>query len=110
VQCVRDSATAQLWRPDSMNADSHLTIVDPSAGQEHRLIWLAGDETLAWPAEMPLRSGATYRLDLDIAARAIDVTLYIVPSDVAETDRISDWMGDVGCRRQALILLDQMVN
>src|SRR5438309_5601288 len=59
--CVTSAKNIQLWRPDS---DSSSTVQIRSAdGKAQELSWAAGKALAAWPAALPMNSGATYNVE-----------------------------------------------
>jgi hypothetical protein len=59
---------------------------------------------------VPLVSGGRYLVELEIAPRPVEVTLYLAPQDFGSDADLAAWMGQVGCRRQAFALLDRIAN
>jgi hypothetical protein len=49
-----------LWRP-SADATVQLTIAPPT-GPAQTIAWPRGQQTLAWPAAIPISNGASYQL------------------------------------------------
>ncbi len=105
VQCAPADGAIRLWRPGTMDVDSRLAITDMATNARTEVIWHAGDAALAWPAGLPATDGGRYRIELDVAPRAIELELHFVPTGLDATDRLAAWMSGVGCRRQALLLL-----
>lgn len=109
VQCFDGEAALLLWRPETLDVDSRLKLRDKATGAETTTFWQEGDMTIAWPSELPLRSGASYLLSLDAAPRAIELTLHDV-SMRSSAETTASKLIEVGCRRQALTLLERIVN
>lgn len=110
VQCLAAGAEARLWRPETLNADSLLTLTHADSGAEARAIWRQGAAQIDWPSGVPLVSGARYLVELEIAPRPVEVTVFLAPSDFDTTSDLAAWMGQIGCRRQAFALLDRIAN
>lgn len=110
TQCFRDAGAARLWRPETLNVDSRLLIRALDDDGEATVFWRAGEGSIAWPAALPLRSGGRYLVRLEAAPRAVELALHQAPMDRAGTEALAERMVGAGCRRQALALLDRVVN
>lgn len=110
VQCAPADAAIRLWRPETMDADSHVTITDPASGAEAQMIWHQGVATVEWPAALPLVSGRAYLVEMDLVPRPVEITLHRPETEIADTAALAEWMTGKGCRRQALALLDRLSN
>lgn len=112
TQCIPATGDPVLWRPESMDADSALTITPLGAplggGAEKRLVWHAKEAEAPWPADLPVTSGASYRVALSIAARPVAITLHRAPQRFGDDREAMAWMAAQGCRRQALALLARL--
>lgn len=104
-QCIRSGEDVVLWRPETLNADSALSIMHEASGASAKALWRHGAETMIWPSGVPLISGARYKVRLDIAPRAIELTLHVADPALTSETELAAWMSDVGCRRQALAKL-----
>lgn len=102
--CVTDAAKLQLWRPDSESAaKANIRTAD---GKSQELSWTAGKALAAWPAGLPVKSGASYQLEWpDTGERSsLDVVLVSAPS--------SDLVGaaqvliENGCQKQLDLLVE----
>ncbi|MEI6987159.1 MAG: hypothetical protein WCK65_13620 [Rhodospirillaceae bacterium] len=80
--------------------------ITSAAGTESTVNWDDGSATAAWPPGMPFIDG-TYLLG---SGRTAPVKLIIrrMPSDVIGMAAQAAWMGEHGCRVQALALLDSI--
>lgn len=105
TQCVRHGAKPRLWRPATMDADSAIRIANAD-GAVAELAWHAGQQTLDWPTAPEAVSGQRYLIELGIAPRAVEIVLHLAPKAFATDAALAAWMGDMGCRRQALAILD----
>lgn len=101
--CVTDASKLQLWRPDSDAAAS--VQIRSSDGQAQKLSWAAGKALAAWPATLPVKSGAQYQIDWGDAGdkSSVDVvTLGSVPSDLVSTAQA---LIENGCQNQLDLLV-----
>ena len=101
--CVADPAAVQLWRPDMQSATS-LTVTD-ERGASGRAPFPLGQNTAAWPANLPIAEGRSYVLSgggLAQATRLRFAMIGIPPSDPAETYSALDAKG-CGAQKQLLL-------
>ncbi len=110
VQCLQRDGVARLWRPTTLDADSHITITDIASGASRRLVWHGGGTLLNWPEGLEIGMGSAFRLDLDIAARPVVVTLHRAAETFDDDQELLTWMSSVGCRRQAFALMGRLAN
>ena len=110
VQCLANGVEAQLWRPETLNADSFFKLTHADSGAVARSVWHTDVDQVAWPADVPLISGARYLVELEIAPRPVEITLFMAPNNFDSDADLAAWMGQVGCRRQAFALLDRIAN
>ncbi|MEM7652009.1 MAG: hypothetical protein AAF220_02395 [Pseudomonadota bacterium] len=95
-----------LWRT-SDQTDGKLQIEMNKAGKKARVTWVQGRKTLPMPAKI-FRDGSTYRVWLDDVEEPVEITLYIAPSNNANPVEHALWMAKVGCKSQAMIMLDRI--
>ena len=79
--CVANPSKLTLWRPQK---DDAIRLTIRGGGGEQTIDWAAGADTIAWPASLPITSGAEYQLsqpDSGDTARVTFVTLGSPPSD-----------------------------
>ena len=58
--CVVDAKKLQLWRPDTDGAGN--VEIRSADGQSQKLSWAAGKSLAAWPAALPVKTGAQYQI------------------------------------------------
>jgi len=101
--CVVDAKKLQLWRPDSDGAGS--VEIRSADGQSQKLSWAAGKSLAAWPAALPVKTGAQYQIQggetgdkssLDV------VTVGSVPADLPGTAQV---LIENGCQNQLDLLV-----
>jgi hypothetical protein len=101
--CVTDASKLQLWRPDT---DAATTVQIHSAdGQTQKLSWAAGKALAAWPAALPVKTGAQYQIDWGDSGdkSSLDVvTVGKVPSDLVGTAQV---LIENGCKNQLDLLV-----
>lgn len=93
--CYLSPETIRLWRTDADQA-ARLEIKNTSTQQKARLIWPAGQQSLAWPVDkMPVTNGTSYLLSTESFAEV--VSLYQIPADLTDQAAQSEWMRQQGC-------------
>ena len=101
--CVTDAKNLKLWRPDSdAAADVEIRSAD---GQSQKLSWAAGKALAAWPAAVPVKTGAQYQIEWADSGdkSSVDVvTVGSVPSDLVGTAQV---LIENGCDNQLELLV-----
>lgn len=93
-----------FWRVNAQ-ARGRLTIDMNASGKKAKLPWLGGQALLPVPASI-FRDGRTYRIELD--GETSELTVHIPQiSDNSAIDW-AVWMAQVGCKVQALAMIDAM--
>ncbi len=110
VQCLPMNGKAELWRPSTLNVDSFFSVSHAETSVRAKSVWHADVERIAWPSEVPVVSGGRYLIELEVAPRPVEITLYIAPQKFASDAELASWMGQVGCRRQAYVVLKRVAN
>src|SRR3982751_2720286 len=75
--CVSDASKLQLWRPD---IETPATVQIHSAdGATQELSWAAGSSLTAWPAALPIKSGASYQIEWPDTGERSSLSFVSVP-------------------------------
>ena len=101
--CVANPGSLTLWRPQK---DDEIKLTIRGSGSEQTLDWPAGRDTIAWPAALPVTTGAEYQLsqpDSGDMARVTFVTLANPPGDKIGT---AQSLIANGCDNQLDVLVD----
>jgi hypothetical protein len=101
--CVADSSKLTLWRPQK---EDSIKLTIRGGGGEQTLDWAAGTDTIAWPASLPVTSGAEYQLSQPgsgDSARVTFVTLSNPPGDAVGT---AQSLIANGCNNQLDVLVE----
>jgi hypothetical protein len=101
--CVANPSHLTLWRPQK---DDEIKLTIRGGGSEQTLDWPAGRDTIAWPASLPVTTGAEYQLsqpDSGDMARVTFVTLVNPPADSIGT---AQSLIANGCDNQLDVLVD----
>ncbi|HTI31537.1 MAG TPA: hypothetical protein VL405_05355 [Sphingomonas sp.] len=98
--CVADTGMTNVWRPNMTSAAAYSIWSD---GKSVPLDFAAGQSVRAWPAELPLRAGARYKI---AAPTGAPVEIVVQPVPLADSaDAVGAALIAKGCSRQ----LDQLV-
>jgi hypothetical protein len=102
--CVAETVKPQLWRSDS---EAPLTVQIRSAdGKSQELSWAAGKALAAWPAALPIKSGAEYSVewpDGGDASKLDVVTIASPPTDLVGAAQV---LLEHGCQKQLDLLVE----
>lgn len=101
--CVVSADKLNLWRPE---ADSAVQLTVRGGGVEQTIDFPAGKDTVAWPASLPITSGAEYQLsqaESGDTARVTFVTVSNPPSDPVGT---AQTLIANGCENQLDVLVE----
>jgi len=101
--CVVDAKKLLLWRPDSDGAGS--VEIRSADGQSQKLSWAAGKSLAAWPAALPVKTGAQYQIQWGETGdkSSLDVvTVGSVPADLPGTAQV---LIENGCQNQLDLLV-----
>jgi hypothetical protein len=102
--CVRDASKLQLWRPDS---EADITVTIRSAdGKSQALNWAAGKALTAWPAALPIKSGAQFQLEWPDTGETSSVEVVTVNSPPADLVGAAQVLIENGCQKQLDLLVE----
>jgi hypothetical protein len=102
--CVTDAAKMQLWRPDS---DTATTVqIRSSDGTSRELTWAAGAALTAWPASLPITSGAQYQVEWPDTGDKSSLDIVKVKSAPADMVGAAQMLIENGCQNQLDLLVD----
>lgn len=72
--CLADLSAAMLWRPDFEKA-AVMTLTDTASGKSTKLAWRDAQPTMSWPADLPPKIGASYRITGAGLAKPTDIRI-----------------------------------
>jgi len=102
--CVNDPSKLQVWRPDS---DSEATVTIRTAdGQSQQLTWASGKALAAWPAALPVKSGASYQIDWPDTGETSSFDVVVVQSAPADLVGAAQVLIENGCQQQLDLLVE----
>jgi hypothetical protein len=102
--CVADASKLQLWRPDSETA---ATVEIRSAdGRSQQLNWAAGSALTAWPAALPIKTGASYQLEWPDTGDKSSLNFVATPGAPTDLVGAAQVLIEHGCTKQLDLLVD----
>lgn len=105
AQCAPAGRAAPLWRAIAAGPAS----ASLKAGARQAPVqWRDGSYTAPWPAEIPLRDGASYEIQFTMTKKTERLSLHLIPEDVEGDLSRAVWMQAKGCTSQAKALLAQL--
>jgi hypothetical protein len=102
--CVSNPAKLKLWRPDS-EGDATVTIRDAN-GKTQQLSWAAGKALAAWPAAMPVKSGASYQVEWADTGEKSSLDVVVVNSPPTDLIGSAQVLLANGCQKQLDLLVE----
>lgn len=107
VYCLRSDEPVMLWRPRA-KAKTVLWLTQIGGRQgKIRKEWPRGEQTIVWPAELPLSDGASYVARLKGMAEE-EVRVLLIPEDLPSDAHRAAWMAGHGCDPQALRVVENL--
>ncbi len=99
--CVADPAAVRLWRAD---ASKPLNVRIIGSGTQAAASFAAGEAMAAWPATLPVKDGAAYRVET--GGRSTEIRFALL--DVADVglDGTASALIANGCQAQLDLLVD----
>jgi hypothetical protein len=102
--CVSDASKLQLWRPDSETAATVQIHAADGASQE--LSWAAGKALTAWPAALPIKSGASYQIEWPDTGEKSSLSFVSVPGTPGDLVGAAQVLIENGCQKQLDLLVE----
>ncbi|WEK44047.1 MAG: hypothetical protein P0Y64_04230 [Candidatus Sphingomonas colombiensis] len=100
-QCVADPANLRLWRAD---AAKPATVRIDGDGAQSVVTFAASEPIAVWPARLPVRDGATYRLN--DGTRTTEIRFALVDGKGAATDDVASSLIAHQCNAQLDVLVE----
>jgi hypothetical protein len=102
--CVSDASKLQLWRPDK---EAAVTVkIHDADGKTQELNWAAGTALAAWPAALPVKSGAEYQVEWPEGDSSKLELVTIVPPPPQDLVGAAQVLVEHGCQKQLDLLVD----
>lgn len=104
--CIADPASVTLWRGESADP-AIVTVTRLADGKAATLSWDRGQSTRAWPAELPLTSGAEYRLSWQGATQPTMLKFAVLgPNPQGGLENMAAELIKHGCDAQLDLLIE----
>jgi hypothetical protein len=105
--CVANAAKPNLWRADS---EAAATVQIRSAdGRSETLSWVAGKALAAWPAALPIKSGAEYSVEWPDGGDTSRLEIVTVASPPADLVGAAQLLLANGCQNQLDLLVESAI-
>ena len=102
--CLAGTNGVNLWRPDASQTAT-LTISGPNSASG-TVNWPAGDDSIAWPASVPIVNNAEYQLSLTGSPVPSRIRVKTLASRPADLQAVADALIRNDCREQLDLLVD----
>jgi hypothetical protein len=102
--CVSDASKLQLWRPDSETAAT--VQIHSADGATQDLTWAAGSALTAWPAALPIKSGASYQIEWPDTGERSSLSFVNVPGTPGDLVGAAQVLIQNGCQKQLDLLVE----
>jgi hypothetical protein len=100
--CLADPTNVTLWRAD---ASQPVTLTVSGNGASRSLAWPAGESLLAWPKDLPISDGASYRLSWGTSAQT-NLRFKTLPSKPAGLEETASSLIRNDCQAQLDLLIE----
>ena len=102
--CLANAGNVMLWRPE---ADQAVTLtVTGAGGATQNLRWAAGQSTLPWPAQVPIRAGAEYQLNWTGAPEPTRLTFATLAREPNDLTSVAQALVTENCQNQLDLLIE----
>jgi hypothetical protein len=102
--CVTDASKLKMWRPDSETAATVQIRSDDGRSQD--LSWAAGSSLTAWPAALPVKTGASYQVEWPDTGEKSSLNFVTVPGTPGDLVGAAQVLIENGCQKQLDLLVE----
>ena len=103
--CLYEPGAKSIARNPLSRLDK-LVIHDIDSGESATLVWPKDNETIAWPAALPLKDGKSYLVEQPGRAIANQITVHFLKPETGASDiERAAQLAEAGCDTQAWLLL-----
>jgi hypothetical protein len=103
--CLADPSLVQLWRADATKRAT-LTVTRDGDNRSQTVAWPIGETTLAWPAQLPISDGASYRLSWPGAPTPTMLHFKTLPSKPVGLEDMASSLIQNQCEAQLDLLIE----
>lgn len=102
TRCIREGEPIIFWRPAAATSSEAMSVTPIDRLWEAKGTWPVGLDTVTMPANLPLTSGNTFKIEVGQIEHAV---MFQVLPKTLDNDRMrTAWMDEVGCTSQAVAL------
>ncbi|CAK0748199.1 putative SH3 domain-containing protein [Azospirillaceae bacterium] len=83
-------------------------IITPEGGEPITVAWAAGELELLWPEAAAMKDKGVYFVKVPGRSKPWRIVTHVASKPMSSPVATVAWMADQGCRRQALVLLNQL--
>jgi hypothetical protein len=102
--CVPAGQPIHLWRPESAEPAT-LSLAAGGSG-EKKLQWAAGQDSLGWPTDVPLKPAAEYQLTIEGSADTARLSFADIGPLPEDPEAMAKAFIDKGCQSQLDLFVD----
>jgi hypothetical protein len=102
--CVTETSKLSLWRPSKDDATK--VTIRSSDGKMQTVDWAAGKATAAWPAALPVVSGAEYQIESAGNSDKSSISFVKVSNPPSDLPGAAQVLIKNGCQNQLDLLVD----
>ncbi len=103
--CLAADSKPSLWRAD---ATRPVTLAIAGGGTTRSVSWPAGQPTLSWPSDLPIREGADYALSWEGAAQPTKLKFRMLAGKPTDIENMATSLIERGCEQQLDLLIASM--
>jgi hypothetical protein len=105
TMCVADPANLRLWRPASVKAAS-ITATPATGGTAANIAFPVGEATAAWPAELPVKDGTSYKLSWTGLAQPVTIRFTVMDATAEGLEEMAATLIARKCQAQLDLLVE----
>ncbi len=105
TMCVADPANMRLWRPASVKAAS-ITATPATGGTGATIAFPGGETTAAWPVELPVKDGVSYRLNWTGLAQPVVIRFTVMDATAEGLEEMASTLIARKCQAQLDLLVE----
>lgn len=103
--CIPDASGVQLWRPDLTEAVT-VTARDEKSGKSATIPFEKGQFRAAWPADLPVSEGSSYRLSWSGLEKPVAIRFSVMDAQSEGLENTASMLISRGCEAQLNLLVE----
>lgn len=105
TMCVADPGNLRLWRPASVKAAS-ITATPATGGTAASIAFPVGESTAAWPADLPVKDGTSYKLNWTGLAQPVTIQFTVMDATAEGLEDMASTLIARKCQAQLDLLVE----